>query len=148
MKFKPQTEKEIAEANLMPKGTYPFEVIEAEEGTSKKGNEMIIATLRFFMPDGKTRLLTTYLMEAMPAQLFHFCAYSGLAAEYGAGTLTAALCVGKTGYADIIIKEDKTGQYPPQNNVKDYVRPKPLAPGASPHPSAGSAADHIEGDPY
>lgn len=144
MKITPRTEKEIHEANLMPKGVYPFEVIEAVDAKSKAGNDMITATLRIFTPDGKTRLLTTYLMEAMAAQLFHFCTYCGLAAEYGAGTLTAAQCVGKTGYADIGIKEDKSGQYPPQNNVKDFVRPKALAPGGSPHPAAADTED----DPF
>lgn len=136
MNFKPKTEKEIIEAGLMPKGTYPFEVIDAEDGVSKKGNEMIVATLRIFTPDDKTRVLTAYLMEAMAAQLFHFCTYCGLAAEYGAGTLTAALCVGKTGYVDINIKEDKTGQYPPQNVIKDFVRPPALKPSSAPHPAA------------
>lgn len=146
MKITPKTEKEIVEANLMPKGIYPFEVLEAVDATSKKGNDMITATLRIFTPDGKTRLLTTYLMEAMAAQLFHFCTYCGLAAEYGAGTLTAAQCVGKTGFVDIGIKEDKTGQYPPQNTVKDFVRPKPLAPGATPHPAAHTE-EKLDGDP-
>jgi hypothetical protein len=136
MNFKSRTEKEIQEANLMPKGVYPFEVISAENAVSKKGNDMIEAVLRIFQPDGKTRQLTVYLMEAMPAQLFHFCTYCGLAAEYGNGTLDAAQCVGKTGYVDIGIKEDKTGQYPPQNNVRDFVRPPALKPGTAPHPVA------------
>lgn len=144
MKFKSQTEKEIQEANLMTKGVYPFEVIDAQDKISKKGNDMIEATLRIFTPDGKTRLLTAYLMEAMPAQLFHFCTYCGLAAEYGNGTLEASQCVGKNGYVDIGIKEDKTGQYPPQNNVRDFVRPPALKPETAPHPAAG---EKLEGDP-
>lgn len=139
MKITPKTEKEIAESGLMPKGVYPFEVISAEDAVSKANNEMIKATLRIFTPDGKTRQLITYLMEAMPAQLFHFCTYCGLAAEYGAGTLSAEMCVGKTGYAKIGIKEDKTGQYGPQNVIQDFERPKALAPGATPHPAAAPA---------
>lgn len=136
MKFAPKSEKEIAEAGLMPKGIYPFEVIDAEDSVSKKGNDMIVATLRIFTPDGKSRQLNAYLMEAMAAQLFHFCTYSGLAAEYGAGTLEAAHCVGKTGYVKIGIKEDKTGQYGPQNNVVDFVRLEALKPDENPHPAA------------
>jgi hypothetical protein len=141
MKFKSKTEKEINEGNLIPKGIYPFEVIDATNSVSKKGNDMIEATLRIFQPDGKTRQLTVYLMEAMPAQLFHFCTYCGLAAEYGNGTLDASQCEGKTGYVDIGIKEDKTGQYPPQNNVRDFVRPPALKPGTAPHPAASQDED-------
>ena len=146
MKFIPKNEKEIATAGLMPKGTYPFEVMDAEDAVSKNGNEMIKATLRIFQPDGKTRLLIAYLMEAMPAQLFHFCTYSGLAVEYGNGTLKAADCIGKNGYCEIAIKEDKTGQYGPQNVVKDFVRPEPLKPGAM--APAAKPTEHLEGDPY
>jgi hypothetical protein len=31
MKFKPKSEKELAEANLWPKGDYAFEILEAEK---------------------------------------------------------------------------------------------------------------------
>lgn len=130
MKFAPKTEKEVNENGLMPKGVYPFSVISAEDARSKAGNDMIKATVRVFQPDGKTRQLITYLMEAMPAQLFHFCTYSGLAVQYGNGTLKAADCVGKEGYCEIVIKEDKSGQYGPQNQIKDFVRPEALKPGA------------------
>lgn len=149
MNFTPRSEKEIAEAGLLAKGTYPFEVIDAVDSVSKKGDEMIEAQLRIFQPDGKTRQLTAYLMEAIPARLFHFCTYCGLAAEYGAGTLDAGMCVGKTGYVKISIKEDKTGTYPPQNNIVDFVRPPALTPGAAPHPAASQSNDGTEGDvPY
>ena len=143
LQFTPRTEKEIAESGLMPKGTYPFEVIDAKEDVSKKGNAMIVATLRIFTPDGKTRQLNAYLMAAMEAQLFHFCTYCGLAAEYVSCTLTADKCIGKTGYVDIVIKEDKTGQYPPQNQIKDYARPPALKPGAAPHPAASDSGEDV-----
>ena len=149
MNFKPQTPEEIATAGLIPAKTIvPFEVVSAEDAVSKKGNDMIVAELRLFTEDGKTRSITTYLMEAMPAQLFHFCTYCGLATQYGAGTLKASDCVGKTGYAEIGIKIDKTGQYAPQNQVKDFVRPKALAPGAMAPKPVAKADDHLEGDPY
>lgn len=149
MKFKPCSEKEIAEANLIPVGTYPFEVMEAEDKLSKAGNDMIQVELRVFMPDGRERGVLDWLMEKVAYKLFHFCTYSGLATEYGNGTLKAADCVGKTGYCSIGVQEDKTGQYPPRNNVKDYVRPEALRPGAMAPKAAAPAApeDRIEGDP-
>jgi hypothetical protein len=142
MKFKPQTPEEIATAGLIPAKTIlPFEVISAEDSQSKKGNDMLVAELRLFTEDGKTRQMTVYLLEAMPALLFHFCTYSGLATEYGSGTLKAADCVGKTGYAEIGIKIDKTGQYAPQNVIKDFVRPEALKPGAMPKAGESDSGD-------
>jgi len=147
MKFSPKSEKEIAEANLIPVGTYPFEVMEADSKLSKAGNEMIELQLRIFMPDGRERSVMDWLMEKVAYKLFHFCTYSGLAVEYGNGTLKSTDCVGKTGYCTIAIQEDKTGQYQPRNSVKDYVRPVTNAPGAmAPKPAAPS--EHMEGDPY
>lgn len=153
LSFKPTTEKEIAESNNLPPGTYPFEVMEAIAAKSKKGNDMIQAELRLFMPDGKERGITAYLMAAMPAQLFHFCTYCGLAKEYGNGTLTAEDCVGKTGYVEIATqkgkkKDDNSGDFwPDRSSVKDFVRPTALKPGdMAKKPSA--PAEHLEGDPY
>ncbi len=122
MQFKAKTEKELAEENLIPEGVYPFEVIKAEAKKSKKGNDMIEMELRIFLPDGKERTLRDWLMEAMGFKLFHFCAYSGLSMKYEAGTLNSHDCEGRSGYAKIEIQEDKTGQYPPRNSVRDYVR--------------------------
>ncbi len=145
MQFKPKTEKEIAESGLIPAKTIvPFEVTAAEDSKSKAGNDMIVADLRLFTDDGKTRSIRVYLLEAMPALLFHFCTYSGLATEYGNGTLKASDCIGKTGYAEMGIKIDKSGQYDPQNIVKDFVRPEKLKPGAmapKPAPAAGENLD-------
>lgn len=134
--FKPKTEKEISESNLIPVGIYPFEVLTAESATSKKGNPMMPIELRLFMPDGTERTVFSFLMEAMPAQLFHFCTYSGLSVQYGNGTLKPEDCIGKTGYAKIGIqkgksKDDGSGEFwPDRNSVLDYVRPEALKLGA------------------
>lgn len=122
MQFKAKTEKELAEENLIPEGVYPFEVGKAEAKKSKKGNDMIEMELRVFMPDGKERGMRDWLMEQMGFKLFHFCAYTGLSQKYDAGTLNSHDCEGRSGYVKIDIQEDKTGQYPPRNNVRDYVR--------------------------
>jgi len=154
LSFKPTNEKEIAESQNITPGTYPFEVMEALATKSKKGNDMIQAELRLFMPDGKERGITAYLMAAMPAQLFHFCTYCGLATEYGNGTLTADDCIGKTGYVEITTqkgkpKDDGSGNWPDRSSIKDFVRPAALKPGAMAQPAAPKApSEHMEGDPY
>lgn len=128
MKFKAQTEKEIAEANLIPAGIYPFRVIDAKESKSKKGNDMIEMELQLFMPDNRARSLTVYLMQAMPAQLFHFCSLCGLQDEYETGSLSSEHCVDKTGYVSVGIQKGKpkddspTENWPDRNNVKDFVK--------------------------
>lgn len=119
--FTPQTEKQIAESNLVGAGVYPFEVATAESKTSKAGNDMIEIQLRIFLPDGAARQLRDYLMEKVAYKLFHFCAFTGLSPQYQAGTLRPDDCVGRTGYVKVAIKPNKeTGEL--QNSVADYVR--------------------------
>lgn len=122
MQFQPKTEKQLVEESLIPAGIYPFEVAKAEAKTSKQGNEMIELSLRVFMPNGTERALKDWLMPKLAFKLFHFCAYTGLSQEYEAGTLTAADCEGRSGFAKIDIQADKLGQYPDRNTVRDYVR--------------------------
>lgn len=122
MQFKPKTEKEIAEENLIPAGTYPFETMSAEPKRSKAGNDMIELKQRIFLPDGSEKTLTDWLLESPAYKLFHYCAYTGLATHYERGTLQSTDCVGRQGYAKIGIQQDKTGQYPDRNSIRDYVR--------------------------
>lgn len=122
MNFAAKTEKQLTEEKLIPEGVYPFEVTSSEDKKSKAGNDMIELELRVFMPDGRQRVLRDWLMEKMAFKLYHFCAYTGLAVKYEAGTLHSSDCVGRTGYAKIVIQEDKKGQYPDRNSVADYVR--------------------------
>jgi len=127
MNFKPKTEKEIAEANNIPNGDYPFEIIDAANDKSKKGNDMIVVTLRVFVGDS-SRQVTDYLLESMAGKLFHFCSYLGLAKQYQDGTLTAEDCLGKSGFCTIGTqkgkpKDDGSGDFwPDRATVKDYIR--------------------------
>lgn len=122
MQFKPKTEKEIIEENLIADGVYPFECIDAEAKKSKAGNDMIEISLRVFLPDGRERALTDWLLESPAYKLFHFCAYTGLSREYESGSLTAPDCVGRAGFVKVGTQKDKTGQYPDRNSVRDYAR--------------------------
>lgn len=126
MRFAPKTEQELASELVMPAGTYDFEVIEAEEKTSKAGNEMIVVTLKVFGNDGGFRMVTDYLMEKMGFKLRHFCCTTGLIQAYNAGSLTSGKCEGRSGKVILQIdperkSEDGQKTFPPKNSVKDYL---------------------------
>jgi hypothetical protein len=136
MKFAAKTEEQIKTDRLIPDGIYPFEVLEAKDGVSKKGNDMIVLSLIVFMEDGTPRNLTDFLMEAMAYKLLHFCRETGLGALYEQGNLMPDDCHGKSGYVKIKsqIRKD-TGEM--QNSVADYV-PKP---GNDPAPRRAGPTD-------
>ncbi len=136
MNFTPKSDKEISEENLLPKGDYDYEVLEAIDSKSKSGNEMITLKLRFFHGESGTRVFKDYLLEQMAGKLKHFCVSHGMQEHYDKGSLKAEHCMGLAGRATVGIKKDKTGQYPDANTVFDYVVAKAAAVTAPP-----SAAD-------
>lgn len=128
MKFTPKTEKQIAEDCLRPAGIYSFEIVDATNEISKKGNEMIKLSLRLYSKDGDDcGILSDYLLESLAYKLRHAAIACGLDALYGGGTLDASDFIGKTGDLKLAIKRDKTGQYPDQNSVSDYLLKKSVA---------------------
>lgn len=153
MKFKPKTEKELAEENMIAPGDYGFEVLNAVSKPSRAGNDMIELTLRVFVGES-SRQLNDWLLESVAYKLFHFCAYTGLQKEYSAGTLTAEDCLGKTGFLTVGIqkgkkKDDGSGDvWPDRNSVKDYIRTPMKKADVVVNPEGQKPADHIEGDPY
>ena len=121
MNFTPKTEKEIEEANLLPPGTYDFEIVDALDKTSKAGNEMIELNLRVFDSEGSSRYVRDWLMESIPAKLRHVAYACGLGDKYEAGSLVAQDFLDRTGQVKLVVKKDKTGQYSDQNSVRDYL---------------------------
>lgn len=119
MQFTPKTEKEIAMEGLLDEGTYPFEVVEAKDEVSKKGNEMIAIKLKVFGPNGEEHFLRDWIMEKVSYKLRHFCEVTGLLPKYEKGSLDALECVGVSGYCVVAIKDNK--DFGPQNQIKDYV---------------------------
>src|SRR5688572_7178309 len=118
MRFQPKQEHELRD--LLPKGIYTAEVIDAEDKVSKSGNDMIKISLRVYHDAGKV-LLDDYLLEAIAYKLRHFCVACGILDIYERGELTAADCKGHTVQVKLTIKSDDTGQYHDQNSVSDYV---------------------------
>lgn len=126
MKFEPKTDKEIAESNLLPAGTYPFQISGAIDDISKSsGLEMIVLTVRVFKQDGNFNLVTDYLSSSPKAafKLNNICKAVGLKEKYESGTLDATDFIGKQGMLDLVIKPGD-GKYSDQNSVKSYLMPK------------------------
>ena len=86
MKFAPKSEKEIASANLLTPGVYGFEIIEAEEATSKAGNDMIKLMVHVFKEDGTPVTVFDYLMESVAYKLRHAAEGCGILHAYEQGT--------------------------------------------------------------
>lgn len=122
MKFKPKTEKEIAEANLWAKGDYTFEILEAEEGEDKNGNGMLKLKVKVFKPSGASQNIFDYVSgEWMEFKLRHLAEACNLLSDYENGELNAYELVGKTGHCKVGVSVDKSGQYPDRNSIADYL---------------------------
>lgn len=121
MKFSPKSEKELAADGLWPGGEYDFEIVEAEEATSKAGNDMIKMKVFVFNAEGNKRTVYDYLMESVGYKLRHAAEACGLLSEYESGSLEAFDFQGKTGRCKLTIQKDKTGAYPDRNGIADYI---------------------------
>ncbi len=145
MRLQPKTEKQIAMEGLLPLGVYDAEVIEAEDTTSKAGNDMIRVKLKVYRADGSgSTFINDYLLEAMPGKLRHAAEVMDLLADYEAGRLASDDMVGKPVRVKVGVKIDKTDTYPPQNSVLDYVRGDgAAAPVRAPARLAASLDDEI-----
>lgn len=122
MKFTPKTEKEINEANLLPAAFYDFTVSEAEEQVSKSQNEMIVLKLDVYGPEGSIKRITDYLANTDKGQfkIRHFCDSVGLMQDYDAGTLTAEICIQRSGKCKVSIQPEDD-KYPAKNIIRDYA---------------------------
>lgn len=134
MKFTPKTDEELNAESLLAAGVYSFEVINAENKTSKSDNEMIVLTLQIFDHDGNhAQRLNDYLLEKLAFKLKHAAEACGLLDEYQRGDLQAEWFIGKTGQVKIGVEPAK-GDYQARNSVKDYVIDKGSAAPAMQEP--------------
>lgn len=144
MQFTPKTEKEVAEAGLLPKGTYDFEIVEAKDKVSKSNNEMIELKVAIYDENGSARFIFDYLLESVAYKLRHAAYACGLGAHYENGVLSAHDFVGKSGQAEVIIQKDKTGQYSDKNSVRDYV----VGANGTAHKNGNASADLNDEVPF
>lgn len=121
MRVDPKTEQEVEEAGLLPAGEYDFEVIEAEDTTSKKGNDMLVLTLSIEDGDGRSHKVIDYLVDAVAYKVRHFASAVGMLKEYEAGNIPAHLLKGRTGKCKLRLEPAK-GDFRAKNSVNDYVK--------------------------
>lgn len=145
MQFQPKTDAQIAEEGMLPDGDYDFSIDKAEDKISKKGREaglaepdMIEIGITVFSNQGD-RSMKDWITSKLAWKVKHFAYAIGLGAAYEAGGLEANLLVGRSG--KVTIKKGKpNGDYPPRNEVKDYVVPvegqDATAPESRPRPAA------------
>ena len=121
MNFLPKSEGDCKKSfQPIPKGEYDFEILDASDEKSSRGNDMIKINLAIWQGDKVLCRVFDYLLPAMEAKLRHACDTCGLLDRYQSGNLSASDFIGRTGKVKIkIIKA--TEQYPAKNAVEDYV---------------------------
>ena len=145
MEFKPKSREEIAKEKLLKPGIYDFEVMRAEETTSKSsGNPMIKLKLRIFHDGGEAHLYD-YLVSTQEEKLASFCDAIGKSAEYDAGDIKSDDLEGCSGRAKIGIedekpKEDGESNWPAKNKIKNYLPKSEKDGGRKPKPEEPPAA--------
>jgi hypothetical protein len=136
MEFNPSDGTPKSGFDLLPDGEYDIEVIEAEERTSQKGNQMIALTLQARHPDGYDSRVWDYLVSTAAAvfKIKMFCEATGLESQFQSGRLTAEECVGRKSRARITIEEGREG-FSDRNSVAEYVASDGSAGGIATMPS-------------
>jgi len=118
MRFNP----EEAENQLLAEGDADFEVLKAEDATSKSGNEMIQLLLKVWDNQGQQGNVFDYLLPKLAWKIKQFCLATGIPLEkFKSGELSASDCLGKTGKAFIKTQKDKTGQYADKTVIAGYA---------------------------
>jgi len=132
MRVQPKSEAEVESPGyeLLPPGEYDFEIAEAEETTSKAGNEMVKLKVWIFPANGGRRVVFDYLVSSDNAafKVRGFAKGTGMLADYEAGDMPAGNMVGKSGRCKITIQKDTTGQYEDRNAVGAYLPARAAAP--------------------
>lgn len=150
MSYKPMTADEAVKLNIRPEGIYGIEVADAKAGTSKSGNSMIALTLHVYDADGDRFTVKDWLVHSdsrwAEKKVYDFACAVGIEAQYSAGTMTAEDCLGRTGFAMIVVqkgqpKADGSGNFPDRNGVKYYTANKPAAKAAASGNTEGAQAD-------
>lgn len=119
MKFTPKSEEELA--TLLTPGIWDYEVVKAEDTTSKSGNQMLHLITKCWDENGKSALVHDYILESFDWKIRHFCYSNGLDKKYESGTLNAVDSERRSGKCRGGVEKDKTGQYGDKNRIVDYV---------------------------
>ncbi|SRR5260221_7320230 len=129
--FTPLSEEDIAKVqsgDLLPDGTYEFEVVSCYNKVSRNGNPMLEVELKVFDEKQCSRIVKDYLLTSslMIFKLKHFCDSIGLSDQYLKGQLDFSKTLNRCG--KVIIMTQKGNQkadgtyYLDRNAVKDYIK--------------------------
>jgi hypothetical protein len=143
MKHTPLSDEEIAKDGLLEPGIYDFEVANAEDKVSSKGNDMIEVKLNVFEADGSVRSMRDWIMPQMKKKFKHFHNACGMMDKYESGSLVASDVIGKAGKCMVVLDEytNKDGLKIPTNKVDDYVKRDNLETYAKASTKAAAALD-------
>ncbi len=125
MKITPKTEEHFKRRNLLDPGIYDFIVHDAIEKVSKNsGDPMIEVILKIKDMYGNVHTLFDSLMDKEPFdyKIRHLSECSDVLDKYNNGEIFASDFLGKKGKVKVLIKKDKSGQYPDRNSVQDYIK--------------------------
>ncbi len=124
MKHTPLSDEDIAKQGLLADGVYDFEITDAKEKISSKGNEMLEIKLNVFEHDGSSRSKMDWIMPQMAKKFKHFHNATGMMAKYESGTLEAIDVIGKKGKCMIKTEPytNKDGLQIMSNKIDDYVK--------------------------
>ena len=125
MKWTEADERQAGE--IEPGGVYAFEVIEAAEKVSQKGNPYINLKLRIFTDDGSERTAFDNIMPQIPEKMRSFCEVCGLMDEFDSRELEAFHCNRKEGFVRF-----GTKLYNDRPQVESYLAKNPHAANAPP----------------
>lgn len=123
MRYNPKSEAELASDGLWPESIVDFEVMEAEDTTSRAGSDMVKLKVKVFNDQGASRTVYEYLVgiDSMQWKIRAFCAAVGLLEQYETGELDAVDMEGRTGKCKLIIQKDKSGSFPDKNAIGAYI---------------------------
>lgn len=122
IEIKPMSEQECIEANLIPKGIYPFVVLNTQEKSSPKIGSFLSLKLNIVLPANKLRTCfdALFFTEQMMWKTRHFYASTNMLNIYETGKFLAQDCDNAEGYLEISHRARKdTGEL--EHFVKDYI---------------------------
>jgi hypothetical protein len=124
MSYTPETEEQLQKEGLLPDGIYDFQIIETEEGVSKKtGNKMFIFKHNVYAEDGSARIIKKWITfgNNFGERLFRHAADTcGILEKYTAGTLTHTDFLHKSGKCEVGQRQDDKLTW--WNEIKEYIQ--------------------------
>jgi|2_EtaG_2_1085320.scaffolds.fasta_scaffold71508_3 hypothetical protein len=108
------------EFKLLKPGKAQFEIIEADEGVTKKGDPKISLKIHLWDSNNDTCLTFENLTSAMNWKIKHLMESIGRGDKFQNGTDDFFTWIGKKGECEIYV--EKSEQYGDRVKIKDYIK--------------------------